>query len=456
MKDFTKGPVVCPLMLFALPIALGVVFQRFYNLFDIMLVGRYIDTNALAAVGSSGIIFNLFINLGWGFASGFGIVIGQKFGAKDETGLKMAIAGAYLYSVVISVFLSIIGLVFINPILRAIQVPASLFPQAKAYLSILTAGLIVTIMYNVFTSILRALGDSLSPLVFLIISVSLNFCFDILFIVVLKKGVAGAAAATVIAQGVSVLLTFCFGILRRPVLRLKPGDFHISKSITKELFSQGLSMSLMLSVVDIGSVVLQAGINGLGPDLIAGYTAGRKWLELGMIPGAAFSVSAAAYVSQNYGAREYGRIKKGVFSLVLIGWICATAFILVSVFLGRTLVMVITGSDAEASVIANGLKYLRTGVPFYYSLFVLVIVRSSLQGINRKKAPLAASGIELAVKIISTFVLIPVLGYTAICFCEPVIWTLGALWVVPLFMVSIRRIMQEKTALLEQDMEKNV
>lgn len=444
MTDFTKGRIVRPLILFAIPVLLGIVFQRLYNLFDTMLVGRFIDNRALAAVGSSGIIFNMFITICNGFSNGFGIVIGQKYGAKNQEELKKAIAGTYIFALTISVLLTAFGIIFINPILRLIQVPEELFAQARIYLLILTTGLVLTVMYNVFTNILRAFGDSVMPLVFLIVSVALNFGFDILFIVVLKMGVAGTAIATVIAQGISALLTIAFSMARRPVMRVSFADFKIPRKIIHELISQGLAMSLMFTVVDIGSVVLQAGINALGgklgSDLIAGYTAGRKYLELGMIPGGAFAVSSANFVSQNYGAKQYGRIKKGIGALILISWICATVALFVSIFGGRALIMSITGSNAGEFIISTGLQYLRIGVPFYYALYVLVIIRSSLQGINQKKLPLVASGIELLVKILATAWLIPLFGYVMVCIAEPVIWILGMLWVAPAFWISLKKL----------------
>ena len=440
MRDFTKGRIVRPLILFAVPVLLGIVFQRLYNLFDIMLVGRYIDTNALAAVGASGIVFNMLLTFCNGFANGFGIVIGQFFGAGDHEKLKKALAGTYLFSVVVSLTLTAVGLIFINPILRFINVPDELFVQARSYLMILTAGLVLTIMYNVFANVLRALGDSVAPLIFLIVSVILNIVFDILFIVVLKKGVEGAAIATVIAQGISAALCAIFSFWKRPMVRVSRSDFKVPKEIASQLFSQGAAMSVMFTVVDIGSVVLQAGINSLGRDLIAGYTAGRKYLELMMIPGGAFASTAATYVSQNYGAKSFGRIKKGVMSLIGISWIWATIALMISVFFGRFLVTSITGVSADELIIGSGLKYLRIGVPFYYSLFVLVIVRSSLQGINQKRLPLVASGIELLVKIIATGWLIPSLGFIAICFAEPVIWLLGMLWVAPAFAISLKKL----------------
>lgn len=440
MRDFTKGPITKPLILFALPVLAGIVFQRMYNLFDIMLVGRYINSSALAAVGSSGIVFNTLLTFCMGFTNGFGIVIGQCFGSGDNENLKKALAGTYIFSILVAVLLTAFGLIFIDPILHIICIPEELLPQAKNYLMILTAGLILTVLYNTFANVLRAMGDSAAPLFFLIISVVLNIGFDLLFIVVLNRGVEGAAIATVIAQGISAVLCIGFCMLKRPLVRIPFNELRLSKEMSKQLLSQGAAMSLMFTVVDLGSVVLQAGINTLGKELIAGYVSGRKYLELLMIPGGAFASTSATFVSQNYGARQYDRIKKGVTNLILISWVWATAAVLISIFAGPSLVMSITGKDADPFIISAGLKYLRIGVPFYYALFILVIVRSSLQGINQKKLPLVASGIELFVKILSTAWLIPIFGYIVICLAEPIIWLLGMLWVAPAFVFSLKKL----------------
>ena len=444
MRDMTEGRIVRPLLIFALPILAGIVLQRLYNLFDTMLVGRFIDKSALAAVGSCGSVFGIILSTCHGFVSGFQIVISQYFGAKDSEKLKKSIAGTYLLAIIIAVLLSVFALLFIEPILHLIKVPEEIFTQAKQYLSILSAGIVFTVCYNMFSGILRALGDSLLPLIFLFISVILNGILDIVFIVILKQGVAGAASATVIAQAVSAILCFIFSIKKRPVMKVRLSDFKIPPFILKQLLSQGFAMFMMFTVVDIGSVILQAGINSLGEDLIAGFTAGRKYLELLMLPGGAFASSAATFVSQNYGAKKYSRITKGIKYLVLISWIWGATTILISSLFGYELVTSITGKDVDQIIINSSLKYLRIGVPFFFTLFMLVIIRSSLQGIDHKKLPVVASIIELAVKVLSTFWLIPMMGFTAICFAEPITWVLGTLWVTPPFIISLRKLIAEE------------
>ncbi len=446
MKKMTEGNIVKQILLFLFPVFLGAVLQRLYTLADTMLVGRFVDTKALAAVGSSSILYTICLTICNGFTGGFSIVIGQHYGAGEESEVRKTIAGTYTLSLILVAFLTVSGLLAVGPLLKLIRVPQELVHDARIYLTILIAGLITTMIYNMTANILRALGDSLMPLIFLIISVILNIFFDMLFIIVLHKGVFGAAIATVIAQGVSCVLCIVFGVLRRPIMIVKKEDFKFSNNILHQLISQGSAMALMWTVVDAGSVVLQAGINVLGADMVAGYTAGRRYLELLMIPGGSLAQTAAAFVSQNFGARQYKRIKDGVRKMILISWIWATFTVLLVYLFARSLVVFITGVAAAENIIQAGILYMKTGVPFFYTLFVLVIVRSSLQAINKKKTPIVASAIELIVKILSTSFAVSIFGFMAICFTEPVIWVLGMLWVWPNFRWNINKLCREEAA----------
>lgn len=440
MENFTEGNIVKKIIKFVLPILLGIILQRFYNLVDTMLVGRFVDTESLAAVGSVSIVFTFFINACWAFTSGFSIIIGQRFGAGDEKGLKQAMALTYVFSIAIGIIISLCGVIFIEPILTLIKVPPELFSLSKSYLVILIAGIILSLIYNMLSNVLRALGDSVVPLIFLCVSVILNFFMDLLFIVVLKKGVEGAAIATVISQALCSLGVLIFALLKRPELRVSRKDFVFEKSMVKNLFGQGTAMALMIAVVDSGSVILQAGINSLGAEIVAGFTAGRRYLELFMMPGGAFANGAASFVSQNYGAKKYDRIETGINKIILLCWALGTVFIAICYIFGRSLVTSITGTDVNPEIINYGVRYLKLGCPFYYCLYILVVVRSSLQGINRKKVPVIASIIELVVKIGATYFFVPRFGFIAVCFTEPVIWILGMIWVYSNFRLSVNKL----------------
>ena len=288
-------------------------------------------------------------------------------------------------------------------------------------------------------NILRGLGDSTLPLIFLIVSVTLNIALDYIFIAILKWGVKGAAFATIIAQSVSGFGCIIFSIFKRPIINIKKEDIKLNLDIFKQLSFQGLSMSLMVSVVSVGSVILQSGINILGSNLLAGYTSARKYLEFLMMPGAAISMTAATFVSQNYGAGNYERIKKGVRQMIIMGFIWSTITVLIVFTLERVMVVSVTGSNVPESIIQAGISYLRINGPFFYALIVLVVLRSSLQGMNRKKTPIIASLMELGIKILAVAVLVPKLGYIGICITEPLIWVVCAIWVFLIYRIVIKK-----------------
>lgn len=442
MLKLTEGNITRQLVLFAVPVLLGQSLQRLYTLADTVLVGRLLGTSSLAAVGASSTIAIFLIVMTNGFSSGFSIVIAQQYGAGSREQMRKSLASAYLLSLGICALLSAASLALIDNLLAWTHVPQDIFAQAKEYLQIVAAGLFATMMYNLTADILRALGDSTVPLVFLILSVMLNIALDYFFIARLGTGVKGAAIATVISQLVSGTLCIVFCALKRPLLKVSMQDFAFSRSRYSALISQGLAMSLMFSVVSAGSVILQGGINSLGQNLIAGYTAGRKYLELFMTPAFALSVTAAAFTSQNFGAKNYGRIRSGISRLLLFGFIWATAASAVIFAFGSRMTASVTGRDAPQEVIRAGTIYMKSNVVFFYFLVVLVTVRTALQGMNRKKTPIAASLIELAVKIAAAIILVPKIGFAAICAAEPSIWILGAAWVFTAYTLALRKLLK--------------
>lgn len=438
-KKLTEGSITKNILLFMFPVLLGNALQRIYTLADTMMVGRLLGTAQLAAVGSSSVVANLFIDLSSTFTSGFSIIVSMFYGANDEKQMKKTLASSYVLSVTIAFILTIAGLLLSKPILRWTRVPDELVPMAMNYLRIMIGGLIFTLIYNLMAHILRALGDSLIPLIFLIISVLMNVLFDYLSIAVFGWGVSGVAAATIISQGFSGISCVIFCLFRRKILYVRKEDFKIDLKIYKMIITQGLAMALMLSVVSLSTLILQSGINSLGTTMIAGYMAGRKYLELFMMPGAALSMTAASFVSQNFGAKLFDRIKKGVNTMFVLGfsW-AAVSFVLIYVF-GRALIISVTGSDVSEEVITSGIKYLRIGVVFFIPLDVLVIIRSSLQGMNHKKTPVFSSCIELTVKIIAVAVLVPCLGFLGICITEPIIWLINGIWIYPVYRIILKK-----------------
>lgn len=443
MKKLTEGNITKQIISFSIPLLLGTALLRLYTLVDTMMVGRFLGTDPLAAVGATANIANLFVFLCWGFTSGFSIIIGQAFGEGNENKLKKTIAHTYLLSFIILSILTAAGLLLKEKILHWTQIPEELHVIASTYLTISILGLSTSMLYNVITNVLRALGDSFLPLVFQCVSVVINIILDYVFIAILGKGVAGAAIATVISQGTSGIASLIYCIFRRKVLIVSPKDFSMKENYLSLMIPQGISMSMMISVVTTGTVILQTGINSLGADIIAGYTAGRKYVELFFMPGGALASTAAAFTSQNFGAKKYDRIKAGTRTMVLLAWTINLLEWIFVVLFAENMVKSITGSEVGPEIIGAGKFYMITNLPFYAFVSVLVIVRSVLQGMNKKKTPVIASIMEMVVKIIAVAVFVPCLGFTGIVITEPIIWILGAAWVWIIYNMTLKIKMKE-------------
>lgn len=435
----TEGNITKSLITFAIPILIGNWLQRIYTLADTIIVGRLLGTDQLAAVGAASVIANLFIDLCVSFTTGFSIVVAQYFGANDEKHRRQSLAATYFLSVLLVILLTAIGFLLIKPLLHLTRTPAEIFDFSTQYLHILIGGLICSLIYNLLANLLRSLGDSFIPLVFLVISVSLNVVLDYSLIKYAALGVKGAAIATVISQGFAGIFCLIFCLFKRQIVHVNKEDFVFNSSIYKKVISQGLATALMFSVVTLSTLILQAGINSLGTDMIAGYLAGRKYLEIFMIPGAALAMTAGSFVSQNYGASNYNRIKEGVKQLLLIGFIWAAISFVILFLFAKPIVISVTGKNAALHIIESGIQYIKIGVCFFPFLFILVIIRSCLQGMNHRKTPVFSSCIELIVKSLAVFVLVPFFDFLGICITEPLVWIINALWLFPMYLKYLKR-----------------
>lgn len=438
-KKLTEGNILKAILFFAFPVLIGNGLQRVYTLVDTVVVGRLLGTAPLAAVGSASVVANLFIDLCSTFTTGFAIVVAQFYGANDERRMKKALASTYLLGITLSLLFTAAGFVLMKPVLHWTKAPEEIIPYAVSYLRIMIGGLIFTLIYNMMANVLRALGDSTIPLVFLVISVSLNMLLDYVSIKYWHWGIKGVAAATIFSQGVSGFGCILFCLFRRKIVHVSKIDFEPDGKIYKMIISQGSAMALMLSVVSLSTLILQTGINYLGTDMIAGYMAGRKYLELIMMPGAALAMTSASFVSQNYGAKRFDRIKRGVWEMFLLGWGWALISFVIIFLFGRSIITSVTGKDAMEEIIKSGILYMRIGVCFFIPLDVLVITRSCLQGINCKKIPVLSSCIELIVKILAVLFLVPALNFLGICIAEPIIWVINGIWIYPVYVHLLKK-----------------
>lgn len=413
MKDLTNGRPVKLIVLFALPIFLGNIFQQMYSLADIIIIGQNLGNNSIAAVGATTPVVSLMFNIINGSITGFAIIVAKNFGAGDHDEMRRTIARMTVFAGSITAVIIVAATVFVEPLLHALDVSEEIFAEARSYLFIVACGLVVTLLYNFEAGILRAVGDSVIPLVILILSTFLNIGLDLLMVIVFKMGVVGAALATVTAQAISAAVCLVYLIKRRPFLLVGKKDFVFTAHSTAELLSAGFGMALMYSIVDIGSIVLQNGINGFREDMITAHTAARKIFSLLMMPYSSISATLVTYCSQNLGARKYSRIRKGIKDcmLIMLAW---TTLAIALVFLGgHALVgMIVTDTDTPtgAAIADTAVLYLKWAVVFFYFLAVLLGLRSALQGLGKSLVPIICSVIELVWKIVTVVFMIPLFG----------------------------------------------
>ena len=419
--DMIHGPIFKSLVIFAFPLLISNIFQQLYNTVDTMIVGNYLGDISLAAIGSCTSIYDLLVGFALGIGNGLAIVTARSYGANDKDLLKKSVGSSMVIGIAVSVILTIIGMIFLKPLLGLLNTPVEIIDEAYSYISVIVMFIIVMFAYNLCAGLMRAIGNSIMPLVFLIISSLLNIVLDIFFITQLNMGVQGAAVATVISQGVSVVLCIIYIIKKTQILMPEKVHFQKDVNLYKELLGQGFSMGFMSCIVSAGSVILQYGINNLGYLIIAGHTAARKLYMFFNMPFTAMALAISTFVSQNRGADQRDRIKQAMRCAYVYD-IVATIIVSIIIFLfGSSLVKMISGSS-ESVVLDNGTLYLKIVAPFYLILGILMQTRYALQGIGQKLLPLISSVIEFIGKIIFVFVFIPQFQYMAVIFCEPIIW----------------------------------
>ena len=434
MKDLTTGKPLKLILQFALPLFIGQLFQLFYSLVDTRIVGETLGDAALAAVGSTSTLSDLFISLLNGITNGFGIIIATYFGAKKEHHMKKAIASTILFGTGAALIISVLSLIFLSPILKFLNISGDLLPQATSYISIILLGLVAATFYNCCASILRALGDSFTPLIFLIISTVLNIFLDYGFILYLHMGVAGAAFATILSQALSAITCFIYMRKKYPSLRLCRSDFKPEREINTRLITTGASMAFMSAFVQIGTFSLQTSINTFGTNTIVAHAAARKVSSIYMMPWGCLGTTLATYCGQNLGAGKYSRIKKGLRDATLLTWGWCLLVILSAYTIAPQLIRLITATN-EIEIIDTASLYLRVNTIFYFVPTVICLFRNAMQGFGDTKTPVFSSALELLTKVVVAFLLAPAIGYWGIIISEPIAWII---MVIPLIVNTLR------------------
>lgn len=444
-KDMTVGSPMKLILFFSIPLLIGNIFQQLYNMVDTIIVGRCIDEKALAAVGLTGPMSFLVIGFVMGLSSGFAVLVAQRFGAKDEEGMRHCVGIMIILAAVVTAVVTLLAIIFTRPLLRAINTLPELFEQSYQYIVTIFAGIFTTVLYNILACILRALGDSRTPLYFLMVSSVLNIGLDFLFIVNFGLGVMGAALATVLSQAVSGVCCFLYIAKKYPVLRLSKKDFRWDFKIAAKHMGIGLPMAFQFSITAIGVIVLQGAINLFGESRIAAYAAASKVEQLVSQPAGTFGVTMANFSGQNLGAGRVDRVRKGVRQASFLTLCFSVLGMIVLLTCGEALTGLFIKEDAVAvdEIISASMHYLRICAAFFPFLFMIFIYRNALQGIGHSFMPLMGGVMELVVRCAAALILPGLLGFTGVCLAGPLAWLSAEVLLCISYFVIIRRVEKE-------------
>lgn len=421
MKDLTKGYPAKVILLFALPLILGNIFQQFYNMADSKIVSMFVGTSALAAVGSTSVISNTLIGFVNGLTQGFSILIANSFGAKDDKRMRKFVAGTIVLTGLVALFLTVFGETCIVTILNMLSTPKDIMADAVSYVRIIIIGNLFVALYNMCANMLRAVGDSKRPLYCLLIGICLNIFLDLLLVGPMGLGIQGAAYATVISQGVTGMLCLCILLTSFKQILPHKEDWHLEEDQYPSLITTGLSMGLMSCIVNIGTIVLQGAINGLGTKIVAAHTASRRGIDILMVALYTIGLAMTTYVSQNMGAKRPDRIRQGVRHAIIMVTVLTTVLIMICFAFGKTIICWLTSTN-DLEIINASVMYIHVSVVFFYVLGPLFVLRCTLQGMGRKIIPVCSSVLEMVIKVLSAMVLVPALEYFGVALTEPISW----------------------------------
>lgn len=447
-KDMTTGSPMKLILGFSIPMLMGLLFQQLYNLVDTMIVGKLLGVQALAAVGATGSLNFLIIGFCLGVCSGFAIPVAQKFGAEDYEGLRKYVANGVWLSIVFAVVMTVLTVIFCKPILRLMQTPDDIFQGAYEYIVVIFIGIPVTYLYNMCSSLIRAVGDSKTPVYFLALASVLNIGLDITLILNFNMGVAGAAVATVVSQGVSGVLCLIFIMKKFDILKVRKGEWKWDMKYILPLCNMGVPMGLQFSITAIGSVILQSAVNILGSASVAAMTAGSKIGLILTCPLDALGSTMATYAGQNTGAGKMERIGAGIKSAVLIGAIYSVIALILTYFFSDP-ISILFVDKTETAIIADIKMFLVGNALFYVLLTLVNTVRYLIQGMGFSKFALFAGVFEMVARGLAGFLLVPKFGFIAASLASPLAWLMADFFLVPAYFYCVKRMrgtFEKKTA----------
>lgn len=438
-QDMTEGKPITLILRFFFPLLFGMLFQQFYNLVDMAIVGQTLGSDSLAAVGATGSVNFLIVGFCMGVCNGFAIPISQKFGAKDESGLRRFVANSIWLAAIFAVVMTVVVCLLCRDIMLWMRTPADIVDRAYDYIIVIFLGIPVLILYNLLSGIMRAMGDSKNPLIFLVISSVLNIVFDLVAICVFHMGVAGAALATVAAQLISGIACLIFMTKKYPILKMSKEERKWNGACVTRLLGMGIPMGLQYSITAIGSVILQMGVNDLGSQAVAAISSGNRLGMFFCCPYDAMGSTMATYAGQNLGAKKLKRVDSGIFASSVLAFFYSVVAAVILIATGKYMALIFVGQE-ETRLIAMIARFLFWNALFYFPLALVNIVRFTIQGLGFGKLAIFAGVCEMVARSVVGFYLVPVFGFGAACLASPVAWVLADAFLVPAYFLVIRHL----------------
>ena len=443
-KSLTTGSPTKLIIGFALPLLVGMLFQQFYSLVDTIIVGKTLGVDALAAVGSTGSINFMIIGFAMGICSGFAIPVAQRFGAEDYKSMRKFVANSVWLSIIISVAMTIVVVALTRQILVWMNTPDNIIDQAYSYIVVIFAGIPVIFLYNMTSGIMRSLGDSKTPVYFLLLASVINIALDVIFIVYIGMGVEGAGYATIISQAISGVACLIYIIFKFPLLKIERDEWHWDNSMASRLLGMGVPMGLQYSITAIGSVILQTAVNGLGSAAVASMTAANRIAMFMVTPFDALGSTMATYGGQNVGARKLERLKSGLKSAQLLG----SAYSLIAlaiIYFGADYLLLLFLDASETAIIADAKTFMIIQALFYIPLVAVNVFRFIIQGMGFSTFAILAGVMEMIARTAAAFTLVPWVGFLGACFASPLAWIFADAFLVPAFFGTYKKLEQKQS-----------
>ena len=439
LKELTQGTPAKLIFYFTIPLLIGNIFQQFYNMADMIIVGQTLGKDALAAVGSTGSITFLILGFAQGLTAGLSIITSQRFGGKNYRGVKKSFATSIMISAIITIALTIVSLLLVHPMLVIMRTPIEIIDDAQAFISIILFGIFAAVAFNLLSNMIRALGDSRTPLFFLMIACVINIVLDLILIIHFHMGVAGAGIATVTAQIVASILCILYIYAKIPNLQLRKKDFQLDKREFRTHLAIALPMAFQSSIIAIGAIILQAAVNSLGTDAVAAQAAAGKIDQFAVQPMMSFGIAMATFTAQNYGAKKFGRILTGVKQCLIMSISFSVLAGGIMIIFGKQLVSLFINGQ-ETAVLSLSQTYFIANGSMYWILAILFILRYTLQGLGQSVIPTIAGIMELVMRSFAAIFLTSLFGFLGAALASPLAWIGSVLVLLTSYLKAMKRL----------------